>query len=141
MPFLLALVPLRAVAAGVFGWAFADWRRITALCGVLAVVSAYVVGDVRGRHAEAAAWQARYDKLSHDFITAADAAKAAETKRQADIGSNVTKAFQDELAARDAADAKTRAELEKEIAAYQSKPGGACTIDAGAYRWLLDAKP
>ena len=131
----LFLGPLSAI----LGWVAADWRRLAAVLVVLAIVATYVVADHRRAAADAIETQAKLDKLSHDFIAAADKARDDETKRQAQVAADITAAFQRQQAARDAAAAATDAQLEKEIAAHDAQLSAAdrsCLVDDSNLDWL-----
>lgn len=147
IPFAIIWATTKAWAGpllgGVFGWVFGDWRRIVALLVLIALVTTFIVADRRRAHIDAAYWQAKIDAQAKTFIKAADAAATAETKRQADIGSQITKAFQDQIAARDAAQAKSNAAMEAQIAQYQKQmaaDGRACALSNSDLR-LLNTQP
>jgi hypothetical protein len=132
MPALLAvwlLAPLGKLA----GWVLADWHRVV----IVLLLAGYVATWFIAAHHQAAAdlilRQQALEAQAKAFIAEADRAQQAETKRQADIGAAVEADFEKQLAARDAADAKTDAQLAKEIADHDKQAmaaGGSCTVGA-----------
>jgi hypothetical protein len=143
---LAFIKPFASAIGAVAGWALADWKRIVALLAVLALVGAYVVGDVRGRQAEAKAWQAKYDAQAKAFIAAADRAATEEHNRQVTAVAAAQADFDKQMRARDKADAAKTAEMEKQIAAYESvlaKAGRSCALGPDDLRalGLFNAKP
>jgi len=142
MALILTFLRLRLLPGlgSAFGWLFADWHRIAAVIVLAAIVAAYVVGDQRRAAADSAITQQKLDAQAKAFVTSADAAMAAEHQRQLQIGQQLTDDFQKQQAARDAADAKTDAALNKEIAdAHQNlaAANNACALtddDLGVLR-------
>lgn len=127
----LAGVRILAAVGGAAGWLLADWRRVAAMLVIVALAVTYIVADHRRAAADAIVLQQRLDAQSKAFITAADAAMQAETARQASIAADLTKSFQQQQAARDAAQAKTDAATETEIQSYEQKlasTGRSCVL-------------
>ncbi|MGN6103005.1 MAG: hypothetical protein ACTHOR_17845 [Devosia sp.] len=146
LAFIAFIKPFASAIGAVAGWALADWKRIVALLAVLALVGAYVVGDVRGRQAEAKAWQAKYDAQAKAFIAAADRAATEEHNRQVTAVAAAQADFDKQMRARDKADAEKTAALDKEIASYEAqlaKAGRSCPItpDDLQHLGVLNAKP
>jgi hypothetical protein len=138
--------PFAGFAGAVLGWAFADWKRLIAILAVLALLGAYLVGDVRGRHAGDAAWQARLDAQAKAFVAAADKAATDEHNRQIAAAKAAQADFDRQMKASDAADAAKTAAMEKEIARYEAqlaKTGRSCGLTADDLRalGLRNAKP
>ena len=112
---------LTPILAGTIGWIFADWRRIAVVLWLVSIGVTYVVADQRRAAADRVETQQKLDRLTHDFITAADRAKADEAARQAKIAADAAATFQRQLAARDAAQATADAATEQEIKNYEPR--------------------
>lgn len=110
-----------AIVGGFLGWLFADWHRLLIALGLIAIASAYVVGDMRGRHAGDGAWQAKVDGQAKAVIASADRAQTAEHNRQLAAATAAQTDLDTQMRARDAADAARAAQTDKEIAAYEQK--------------------
>lgn len=138
---LVFLRPAGAIAGGIAGWFFADWRRVAALLVALGFIATWVIADHHRAAADAVVLQQRLDAQSKAFITAADAAMQAETARQASIAADLTQSFQQQQAARDAAEAKADAATETEIQSYEQKlaAGSACPITGADLEFLRPA--
>ena len=125
------------ILAGTIGWIFADWRRIAVVLWLVSIGMTYVVADQRRAAADRVETQHKIDRLTHDFITAADKAKVDEAARQEKIAADVSATFEKQQAARDAADAKARTDLEKRIAAHNQQIGpDGCVVTSDNLGWL-----
>lgn len=136
---LAFLRPIGALAGAALGWVVADWHRLLAALALLAIIGAYVTGDMRGRHAGDATWQAKLDRQAKDYIAAADRAQTAEHSRQVAAAQAAQADFDKAMRVRDAADAANTAALEKEIASYEAqlaKTGRSCGLTDADLRAL-----
>jgi len=135
-------MPITSFAVGILTFLLGDWRRVAGVVGLMALGVAWVAGDVHGHRAQQAGDAQQAVDVAAMYRQAADAGRRAEEQRQAQIGADITRQFEQQLADRDAAAAHTQAELEKEIAAHKQADGQSDgLVTPTNFDWLQPAAP